>query len=115
MAITVNSITNPAHASDPYYEAMGHWVFAEFTVVNEASKKLDFNRNYLRLLADDGTEVSQNLGFVHQPVLPQYPTMAPGEEIRGFLVFLVPRNSREKALIYHPSGIQRFTLAVFPP
>jgi hypothetical protein len=114
-SITLNAIRDPATSSNQFNRPSGRWVVLDWTIRNEGTENASFVGLDLKILTTEDFVIGRGNHAGHpEPQLDAFPTLGPGQAIRGFAAYDVPAAAGLKAAIYHPSGSPQFIVAELP-
>lgn len=114
-SITVNKVTDPSRSTNQFNAAQGRWVLVDWTVTNEGTANLQLSTLDLKLLTRDNFEIGRGNHAGHpEPQIDAFPTLGPGQSIRGFYAYDVPTGALLTGAIYHPTGSPQLLVANLP-
>jgi hypothetical protein len=110
-AVAVLGFQDPAIGTNQFNRPMGRFVVVDWSVTNTGTEDADLN--VLRLVlrtTDQRIYRADNPAGVATPTL-SVATLAPGETVRGYVVYDLPTDATIEAALYQPLGAGSVVIA----
>jgi hypothetical protein len=113
LLVTVNAVEDNARPGRYDRSAEGRYMVVDWTIKNDGGVDVSVNRLHFKLQTGDGFIVERALTTIREPDL-QTATIGPGQTVRGWLTYDVPKGATVAAAIYQPFGARQFVIAQLP-
>jgi hypothetical protein len=111
--ISVGSLRDGVTSSNQFNRPRGRWAVLNWQVRNEGTSSFTVNPLYLQLQTqDDSLFEKGNHAGLPEPSFPLV-TLGPGQSVRGYVAYDLPRGQRVKAAVFQRYGSPLFTVALF--
>jgi hypothetical protein len=110
VVVLVNAVEDnvpPRRNDDP---AMGRYFLVDWTLKNEGAEDFRVSVFDVKLQTSDGFVIDRTVFEVREPEL-RSTTLGPGQVIRGWLTYDVPRSKPVSSAIYQPGSARQFVIA----
>jgi hypothetical protein len=115
LAVTVDSVCDPAGAGDGVGQSDGRWVLVEWVISNVGTERFPVDQSAFKVrTADDALIASDPAPSFGDPRL-DFGPLDPGQAERRFFAYRVPGGERLKAAVFQPDPSQSIVIADLTP
>lgn len=111
LQVTVMGIEDDVAPGKYAQPAKGRYVAVDWSLKNDGAVDVEVNRLDLKIQTSDN-HVLQRGTVIREPDL-DTSKLGPGQAMRGWLTYDVPRGARVRSAIYQPFGARQFVIADF--
>lgn len=109
--VSVHAVTDPARSTNQFNTPKGRWVLVDYSVENIGSIEFSFSPLALKLQTADAYLIQRGNHAGHREPSLASGDLAPGQKVRGFLVYDVPSDQRASGLIFQSGGSSQLMVA----
>lgn len=110
LLVTVNDVDDNMKPGRYDTPAEGRYVTVDWTIKNDGTTDMSVNRLDFKLQTADDFVIQRATTTTREPDLTTA-RLGPGQTVRGWLTYDVPKGARLKAAVYQPSGARQFVIA----
>lgn len=111
LLVTAHRVRDDVKSTNQFSKPEGRYVVVEWSVKNDGQANFDFRSSHLKLLTVDDFIIEREfVAGLPEPDLDSG-VVGPGQTVRGFLPYDVPKDQKLKSAIFHGSGSPQILIA----